>query len=58
MAKKVTEKLVPLEIDLVDLLNEAAEDLETQLGFQPTLSQTIRHLIHQHKTTAEKERKE
>lgn len=42
-------KNVTLDADLQDALNEIADKLAGRLGFRPTLSQTIRHLINREK---------
>lgn len=44
-AAKQKFKNVTLDADLVDALNLVSDKLEPELGFRPTLSQTVRHLI-------------
>jgi hypothetical protein len=44
---KSKTKNVTVDADLVELLNVAADRLEEKIGFRPTLSQTLRHLIKQ-----------
>lgn len=47
-ARKVSKakfKTVGLDADLVGTLNAVCDNLEPELGFRPTLSQAIRHLI-------------
>lgn len=39
-------KNIAVDPELITLLDEKAEELETTLGFRPTLSQTVRHLLH------------
>lgn len=42
-------KNVTIDEDLVELINKRADELLPKLGFRPTLSQTIRHLMmHQY----------
>ena len=43
-AKQKTKNMT-IDADLVPLLNRVADKLETEFGFRPTLSQSIRHLI-------------
>lgn len=38
-------KNISVDAELVAMLNETADDLETELGFRPTLSQTLKHLL-------------
>jgi hypothetical protein len=40
-------KNVSLDAEMVIMLNEAADKLQTKFGFRPTLSQTIKYLIQQ-----------
>ena len=42
---KSKTKNVTLDADLVEALNAAADKLELEFGFRPTLSQTVRHLV-------------
>lgn len=42
---KANVRNVSIDADLVEQLNATADALETQFGFRPTLSQTMRHLI-------------
>lgn len=34
-----------VDADLVDLLNDKADALKEEIGFKPTLSQTLRHIL-------------
>jgi hypothetical protein len=47
LVSKAKTKNVTVDADLVELLNVAADRLEEKLGFRPSLSQTLRHLIKQ-----------
>lgn len=38
-------KNVTLDADLVEMLNDAADRIASELGFRPTLSQTVRYLL-------------
>lgn len=38
-------KSMTIDADLVDTLNSAADKLQEEFGFRPTLSQTLRHLL-------------
>jgi hypothetical protein len=49
-AAKKKFKNVALDADLVDAINTVADTMEPDLGFRPTLSQTVRHLIKTRKT--------
>lgn len=42
-------KNITLDADIQDALNEVADKLAGRLGFRPTLSQTLRHLINREK---------
>lgn len=44
MSSKST-KNITVDADLVDKINEVADALAKDLGFRPTISQTLRHLI-------------
>lgn len=39
-------KNVTLDADLLAALNTVADKLEAEMGFRPTLSQAVRHLIN------------
>lgn len=43
--EKVKTKNITVDAELVGALNTIADRLEQQLGFRPTLSQTLRQLI-------------
>ena len=44
-AKKKGQNVVVLRSDLLKVLNEHALLLETQLGFRPTVEQTLRYVL-------------
>jgi hypothetical protein len=39
-------KNVTIDAELVELLNQQADELKTVFGFRPTLSQTLRYLLN------------
>jgi excisionase family DNA binding protein len=47
--RNAKQKRVSIDADVVDTLDAIADGLEPQLGFRPTLSQTLRNLIKQKK---------
>ena len=45
MVEKAKLRNITVDADLIGALNVAADRLENDLGFRPTLSQTVRHLV-------------
>lgn len=48
-------KNVSLDADLVEALNAMADKLESEFGFRPTLSQTVRFLIRKNPLKTEEQ---
>lgn len=44
-ASKAKVKNITVDADMVDALNEVADNLSDTFGFRPTISQTLRYLI-------------
>ena len=49
-SKSKATKNITVDADLVEILNELADQMSEQLGFRPSLSQALRHLVHKYKS--------
>jgi hypothetical protein len=37
---------ISVDADIVDIINQTAQELQGKFGFKPTISQTLRHLLN------------
>jgi hypothetical protein len=45
LVKKSERKVINVEADLVDAINEYAEELEDRFGFKPTFAQALKFIL-------------